>query len=512
MKYKRIGAMIAAAMLLTACQQNPDSGIVVHKDMERVISEAENSDDSKADLAEIRETASEHYETKIENPALHIEVTVNADAELPETDKLSVFRVQQHTFTDADIAKYREVLLGDTELYDYAAAFQKTKRDLEHEIAVVRENYEARLAERTNPDNDTVMQEEHESLMKLLEEQYNAAPDEAPMMRSEGRLKQNAEAFRNDPGNSILKHWNEMSPKGSTLHEISADKKTVFSVINDPAKGNMLTFFVSPTEEGTVYQSTYPIPDRLIVCSGKNVPENFIDHFQYDGSKTYVPVENDSCELSQEEAEQQAEDFMKKLGLPDFVLKEGGRYAELVMDANKTNTLYRTNYILRYVRDLGGVPLRQDSGAKFFQEDSGDYRKNIWPAELIEFHISDAGLLGFTYYAPLDMTETVVEDAALKPFSEVCGTFEKMLPVTQAREDNMGKKIKITKIILGYSRISERDSWDTGLVVPVWAFIGTSQLTDDNGSTLWDPESNYEQMQICINAIDGTVIDQALGY
>ena len=512
MKHTKRLAAALAVLLLCGCAENPDSGIVVHKDMDKVIGEAENSADSRVDFASIRQNAAEHYETEISADKLHVSVKVNADIELPETENFSVLRVKQHEFTEADIDKYRSVLLGDTALYDFAAANQKTKRNIEAEIANARSSYESVIPQITDAHNREVAEKEYAARMAELEQQYSEAPEDAPMLPSDGRLHSNAEAYQADPGNSILKRRNELDPRGSTLQAVNESANIMFYVCSSPARGNLISYSVSPTAFQALNSTPYAIPDSLTVCTGRGAPANFIDHFQYESGKSYHAVEGDSCTLSQAQAEQQAQDLLERLGIQDFVLREGGRYAELMLGADEENTLYRTNYILRYVRSIDGVPLRQDSGAKYAQEDSGNYQTYYFPAEMIEIRIADAGLLSFAYYAPLDVTEVVVENAAMKPFSEIRSTFERMLPMTKAREDGIGAKIKISRVILGYSRISEKDSWNTGLVVPVWAFFGTAQKTDSAGNTIWDAEGSTEQVQICINAIDGSVIDSALGY
>ena len=86
-----------------------------------------------------------------------------------------------------------------------------------------------------------------------------------------------------------------------------------------------------------------------------------------------------------------------------------------------------------------------------------------------------------------------------------------MMPMTGASNDpeNLGKEINIDRVTLTYSRISEKDSFDTGLVVPVWGFRGTSK--DFLVSEGYGMNPTYST-QMAINAIDGSVIDSILGY
>lgn len=161
-------------------------------------------------------------------------------------------------------------------------------------------------------------------------------------------------------------------------------------------------------------------------------------------------------------------------------------------------------------RCFDGVMLDQASGMKLVDERQGDqYRKQFWPGEMIEFMVNDTGIVGFSWSAPLEIMETVVDHAALQPFSNVRGTFEKMMPMTGATSDpeHIGADINIDRVTLSYSRISEKNCFDTGLVVPVWGFRGTRKEVCE-GNTM-NP-TYYTQM--AINAIDGSIIDATLGY
>ena len=114
--------------------------------------------------------------------------------------------------------------------------------------------------------------------------------------------------------------------------------------------------------------------------------------------------------------------------------------------------------------------------------------------------------MGFDYHAPLEITETVVEGAALKTFEDVKSTFEKMLPVTLAQTEE-SRIAAIDRVRLSYSRISEKDSFDTGLIVPVWSFEGRATAYSE-GYPVYEQSGTL----LAVNAIDGSVIDADLGY
>ena len=115
-----------------------------------------------------------------------------------------------------------------------------------------------------------------------------------------------------------------------------------------------------------------------------------------------------------------------------------------------------------------------------------------------------------------------MEKSSLKSFDEIKDTFEEMVVISNAVEDMEGVKreIDIKSVTLNYTRISEPDSFDTGLLVPVWNFIGdindVSTYTYDDGTDSRTEAYTNTYMSdgivLQINAIDGTVIDPEVGY
>ena len=70
--------------------------------------------------------------------------------------------------------------------------------------------------------------------------------------------------------------------------------------------------------------------------------------------------------------------------------------------------------------------------------------------------------------------------------------------------------IDVTHASLSLQRIMERDSYTTGLLVPVWNFYGTITYEQTDGEPL-DLQSGHTPL-ISINAIDGSVVDVDKGY
>lgn len=81
MKRRQILTAALALLLLTGCAENPDSDIIVHKDMEKLIGEAQQTDESKADVEVFQQY--DHYTAEFTNDGLYVTVHADADVDIP---------------------------------------------------------------------------------------------------------------------------------------------------------------------------------------------------------------------------------------------------------------------------------------------------------------------------------------------------------------------------------------------------------------------------------------------
>ena len=75
-------------------------------------------------------------------------------------------------------------------------------------------------------------------------------------------------------------------------------------------------------------------------------------------------------------------------------------------------------------------------------------------------------------------------------------------------------RIEISRVTLTLQRVMEKNTFDSGLLVPVWNFWGTVTETRVNKKTraTYEDFSDDRYPRISINAIDGSVIDPMTGY
>ncbi len=544
MKIKALLAGVcAAALLLSACQASPEDSLVVHKNMENLISEAQSESTGKTDAEAIRAEVpeGERYQTVIENESLGVRVSVDAEVEVPRADTLNIYRVKQKRFTQDFVDLAASTLMGEAQLYDGDMLYRATKKDIEDIIAYYQgciEEVKADFGKDIPLDQITlepkyteeewreVIEREIAGLQSEIDRYrpiYESAPAEVTLtdypVDTAMKIKTEQDVdFFND-GYSV----EAGSEYASLMTAEDAPMRWLF-VENTPTRGSVLRFtrFFAPgvypsgfhlggETELRWYRKESPaslgLPDdaALTLIEKEGLPQSIL------------PVAGDEVTISEEEARAEAEKLLDALGIEAFAFDEG-RVAS-VIDEIKENTVesgemhYRRYWVLKYRRTFGGVVSSAASGIKESDSYEGEtYTLSTWEPECIEIHVNDGGIAGFQWDAPIEVTETVVENASLKPFSEIRNTFEAMICVVNARNTYTPydrTSIQIDRVRLTYARVSEPDNFDTGLMVPVWSFEGVKE----DGSSTGEFESVFEGgTLLAINAIDGSVIDSALGY
>ena len=156
------------------------------------------------------------------------------------------------------------------------------------------------------------------------------------------------------------------------------------------------------------------------------------------------------------------------------------------------------------------LPCARIQGVTAVGNDEDPMYQKTWEYEKMTFLVNDDGIIEMTWKAPIDILESRVEDSALMPFSDIQSVFEKMMNVTfQARSKGLDNlTCEINEINLEMMRIVEQDSIENGLLIPVWNFYGQEYWKLTNGKT----EKRGNGVLLCINAIDGSVIDTVKGY
>jgi hypothetical protein len=163
---------------------------------------------------------------------------------------------------------------------------------------------------------------------------------------------------------------------------------------------------------------------------------------------------------------------------------------------------------------VNGVNVNSESGWSSVTSVEGmDYGKE-WYYEWLSVAVDDNGIADLYWQAPLVVKEILTEETAIKPWSDIEDIFEKMIVIANEYDANTNKHktvLDITHVSLSLRRIIERDSYTTGLLVPVWDFYGSFTRPEQELDGLGVSDSE-ENPVLIVNAIDGSIIDIGKGY
>ena len=521
---KRINKVLVAIIvtaILAGCQKNPDTPIVQNKDLENMISKAEETgeDSSKADVI-IQDTTQkyENYITTITDDSFKINVNVNARVEVPDVDKLSVVRVRQKTLGDDFLSRFLNICEPDTK---FAADTIYTKADYERLISVKKEEVDYLEDKKQNGEEETddidSRIEQANADMNSLKEGYETAPETitAEILEPhvvEPKMVDVSEELENNPDDKFYTWESDLGTTKlfrGTNSGVGGRYVTVYIQENEE-RGNLFRYMVSNTGEIRV--------DSVIgdVYEDYSVTESLAEMKQYLGLDEIKELSREAgANISVDEAKNMAQELMDKMEIADFSCDS----AKLCYNRPEGLDGYRMVYVLEYNRQFDGVMV--DNSGGYMESDGwtgGEYNLKTWSEEKIRVYVNDDGVVGFEYESPLELTDTVVEDSSIKSFDEIKGIFEKMITVSCAQNNNpidvnspkdgTYTNYNINRVVLRYTRVSEQDSFSTGLMVPVWDFIGDVEYGDYSYKV--DPEK--DKVVLTINAIDGTIIDRTVGY
>lgn len=515
----------ALSMALSACQKNPDSSVVVNKDMDNLIEEAQNGENGTVNIGEAVGNY-DTYQTQLSDESLQVSVNVDAKVDIPQTDQLSIIRVNQMTITQDLVDNVVSELMGNETLYDGAVTQIQSREAIEAEIKSIQDEMNNLTINETGWDEESLQTyiNEYQSMIDSLQEEYENTPASIDWesYKSDGQLHSVQELYNRDMEDSFYSWEYSLNPNGDVLYAVTNEEvseRKHFYVQNNANYGNCMRYvkgnidmtgpYVVAIQSSDLEQVNYGEDGMGYIWAAEEGPSaSFLNAYEFESESDIKDVSSAPTTMPIEQAVDIADEFLSNVGIDGFEYYTGNIYGEacFYLDENNTDNVgYQNYYILQYMRNIDGAFVTFDSVAKSDEGwDGNDYVKNFWPVECIEFRINDDGIVGFYYNAPIETTETVVEQSAIKSFEEIQDTFEQMVLITNATSDEgVNVNIDIDRVVLGYARISEADSYDTGLLVPVWDFKGT--FTNDANMT-W-----YGSV-LTINAIDGSIIDRSLGY
>ena len=473
-------ALLMALSLLSACQPTPDVEPVAQKDSEALIERVEVAEEDVADMAEAPESRHITHELTEVSQRTGIDITIDADVVLPETDAIPVARVQSGEL-DMQVMEniWRLIANGSGMLEDFPRSYYEGQARMWMEYR-----------EAGNLDKYSSFEEMDAAISELLAEAATKSAEPVFFPESPMDVMQTGEKLHDtDMYNCHEGHvtFFGLSDQG-TVSEVHLDTDWFVEYLRD-------------------------IDDRYI-WNSSNPLDIYLPAIERGEFKIQLP------ERSIEDAQAYAEQLLADIGITDFTCVVA-RIAPLIPRFfNEQQDVCPCAYELLFTRQVAGVNVTyndvQSSGGELRDRpvDSPDYTP-IWDYEYIQLFVDDAGVLYMSYNQPHEVTEIVTESAEILSLEEAVASFERMIGYQYAAYETGQRELCddaylcIDEIRLGVTRIAEKNTQKQGYLVPSWTFFGHYKLSD-----FWpDGEGHHGTEAILIvNALDGSIIDPDRGF
>ena len=470
-------ALLMALSLLSACQPTPEVEPVAQKDTEALIEQVEVAEEGVADMAKAPETRHITRELTEVSQRTGIDITIDADVVLPETDAIPVARVQSGEL-DMQVMEniWKIVANGSGMLEDFPRSYYEGQASMWMEF---RENGVL--------DKYSSFEEMEAAISELLAEAATKPAD--PVFFPESPM--------------------DVMRTGEKLHDTDMyncyEGYVTFYGLSDQGT-------VSEVQLDTDWFAEYlrDIDDRYL-WNSSNPLDIYLPAIERGEFRVQLP------ERSIEDAQAYAEQLLDELGIADFTCVVA-RIAPLIPRFfNEQQDVCPCAYELLFTRQVAGVNVTyndvKSSGGSIYR-DTPDYTPS-WGYEYIKIFVDDAGVFALEFRQPYEVTEIVTERAEILPLEEAVASFERMIGYQYAAYEAGEEEpcddayLCIDEIRLGLTRIAEKNAQQQGYLVPSWTFFGSYDLDG-----FWpDGEGHHGTEAILIvNALDGSIIDPDRGF
>lgn len=501
---KRVIILCLSFTLLLACVPTPEEDAVKQKNQDAMIEMARGEEtvtiENRSGAEDGTEIPKLDYRTMYgipehlskELPGLSDKVKIVIDAEIRVPDQpMPIVRAVPVDFSQELVSDLWNRLVGDKEMYLQQSG--ETKQSIAEEIrfwtgildgTIVKDMY--------SPD------EAREKLPKL-QERYRNAPDAGPLQRADGTLS--VDAMEDENGN-IVAHRTALDAREANHGAVfnvqnSYDNKETIRQTDGAItvlKNASLRF--SSGEGRTDYQLDWKgLYKTFWLKASDPIPEE---------AKQYV-------QMTPGEIQERADALLAKMGL-------NGQFAvfEIVLFPcinDLTDELVGYQYHVYCSRLVNGVPVCKSQDVEMNLYQLEDFVAPQWIYECFEIGFDEAGNEGVFWWSPIKTQEVIEPNCRLQPFSEIQNVMESRLPMLlERRASNATVKtctVNIYRIDLGLWRIREKNTVETGLLVPVYCFYMEIRYQGEDEDEI---SSQRTTDTLIINAVDGTVIDPWNGY
>lgn len=486
MKKRDILFTLLFSILMISCQSTPAKEVVVNKndgELERLIAETTGDSSYAYD---------EHWKTQQQNKLIN--VNIDADVEVPDGG-LAVVRVEDKPFTQEEADSIFEYLSEGKSLNKFQ--YQKNKKELEQDILDLKYTISKLKKEGTTYAADTL--EQYNSELANLELQYKNALDELP----------------DEPANLKFSELPEDEEYLQAVVDLGGTYRRVINI------GNRTT-------------DKYIRPELIVSTTQfitKSRSENLFSMMYED--KIAEPV---ALKISEEEARSLSDEIKNGIGADLELVEFYATDLTERMDMDGTHEYW----VAEYTRTVNNIPTIICSGDTIILDSDPEQASNIfgWAFERLTICIDDDGIANLYWRGRTEEIGIENKNVSLVDFEEIKEKILHRLSIVDYIEENTGVlelKVCTEDIKLQYLRMAVKNQPTEGRLVPVWAVYGSMQYVYDRDKMIelnagygefremniqsidkaietFKTPLEYDYPLVIINAVDGSIIDQQLGY
>ena len=492
---RTVAAILSLVIILSlvACQPSPREGVVAEKDSELMLEKAQKDSSTTNDGSSLSEQyhIPEHYQFEAAGADGNLNIIVDAQVIVPDVSALPIYRVKAAEFSQETVSVFFQALCGDAEMY--VESGQRTKEQIQQDILELKGQIATLEADPQHSDEQLEMAK---SGLAQLEQELKTASDTLEEERTDGTL---------------LKEDNTIS----NASPAESDEPTVTPRLQTGGSGTHLDAYERYNGGiGRVFGVNNDSTPAMLYADNRNEASG--NSF---GQSSSLPILEDSdideeslfkVGIKPSEARRMVQSLLDKTGMGMKVDRIYLQDDTTYYDEGTVEPAEHYAYLVYCVRTVNGLPCAYTAGASYQADDAV---APYWQYEEMYFLVNSEGIFQMWWTCPIEIVETVNVDAQLKPFPEIQEIFEKMMLVKyEAQAENSKEDFIISRVTLSLHRIIEKNSNESGLLVPAWNFYGKRTSTWSDSSGYGEPIETLDQSFLTINAIDGSIIDISKGY
>ncbi len=487
--------MAGTSVFLAACQPTPETEIISQKeDIQDVIQDYTQAGDASGDTGYASgssgDTSGQQGQTLAQRlgvpESISFEITsenggpsITADhipVEFPQADRAGAATVVRADLTDEQLWTLVEGFTQGVELYE---PLPSTKEDLQENI-------------------------------EQMQEEINAIR-ESGSEEEQGQISELEEIIR------FRQSFIESAPSRDSLEYVPMSKEwenDEFGMERISGQNNQgdMTYSVYATKDASTYMVSLTKEETSISKHASLCTEAALHGMSGGmGAKGKPSFENKICACTDEEAVQTALDFLSEQGIATEDLMARKIEPVIWCDFNQeTVSEGYVGYKIDLCRSVGDILQTFTDDHIWYMDINGEVAPENegrlpYDYESLTITVTDDGIVDFYWTNPMEITQVLSEDVALKSFDEIQKIMEQhaLMAYESYSLDSYENEIplKLGKVTFGMMRVQNPDSDGEYTLVPVWdvfAYLSDGTLSASSMMT--------------INAMDGSIISRNTGY